>query len=97
MRKIMIACAAITICAGLPAAAAAEEVIVDGPSYDQGYRHHRHHHPYVALSDRGIAIGSVRERDRYHRYNDRGRCMTRTVTHTDENGDEVTRTMRRCD
>ena len=96
MRKIIIACAAaITIGAALPAAA--EEVIVDGPSYDQGYRHHRHHHPYVALSDRGIAVGSVRDRDRYDRYNDRGRCMTRSVTRTDENGDQVTKTMRRCD
>jgi hypothetical protein len=51
MRKIIIACAAaITFGATLPASA--EEVIVDGPSYDQGYRHHSHQHPYVALSDR---------------------------------------------
>lgn len=99
MRKIIVACAAIVIGAGLPAAAVAEEVIVDGPSYDQGYRHHRHHHPYVALTDRGIAIGSDRDRDRdrYDRYNDRGGCMTRTVTRTDENGDQITKTIRRCD
>jgi hypothetical protein len=97
MRKIIVACAAIVIGAGLPAAAVAEEVIVDGPSYDQGYRHHRHPHPYVALSDRGIAIGSVRDRDRYDRYSDRGGCMTRTVTRTDENGDQITKTIRRCD
>lgn len=96
MRKIIIACAAaITIGAVLPVSAG--EVIVDGPSYDQGYRHHRHHHPHVALSDRGIAVGSVRDRDRYDRQNDHGRCMTRSVTRTDENGDQVTKTMRRCE
>jgi len=94
MRKTIIALtAAFTIGAALPAFA--EEVIVDGPSYDQGYRHHRHHGPYVALDDRGIAVGSVR--DHYHRDSDRGRCMTRSVTRTDENGDQVTKTMRRCD
>ncbi len=94
MRTTIVALtAAITIGAALPALA--EEVIVDGPSYDQGYRHHRHHRPYVALDDRGIAIGSVP--DRHYRDSDRGRCMTRSVTRTDENGDQVTKTMRRCE
>jgi hypothetical protein len=99
MRKIIIAGAAALTMGAFALPAFADEVIVDGPSYDQGdqgYRHHRHH-PGVTISDQGISVGSVRDRDRYDRHDDRGRCMTKSVTRTDENGDRVTKTMRRCD
>lgn len=97
MRRTIIACAAALIVGGSALPALADEVIVDGPSYDQDYHSHRHHRPQVTLSDEGITVGSIRDRDRHDRRDDRGRCMTKSVTRTDENGDQVTKTMRRCD
>lgn len=100
MRKIIIACAAALTMGAVALPAFADEVIVDGPSYDQGYRHHRHHSG-VTISDQGISVGSIRDRDRdrdrYDRRSDRDRCMTRSVTRTNDNGDQITKTMRRCD
>lgn len=96
MRKIIVACAAALITGMTALPVFADEVIVDRPSDEQVYRHHRHH-PRVTIGDEGIRIGAVRDRDRYESYNDRGRCMTKSITRTDENGNRITKTMRRCD
>lgn len=96
MRKIIVACAAALTIGMTAVPVFADEVIIGRPSDESVYRHHRHH-PSVTIGDEGITVGSVRDRDRYERYNDRGRCMTKSVTRTDENGDRVTKTIRRCD
>lgn len=96
MRKIIIACATALTMGAFAVPAFADEVIIDGPSYDQNYHHHRHHSG-VTISDQGISVGAVRDRNRYDRHDDRGRCMTKSITRTNDNGDQVTKTMRRCE
>ncbi|MFS8114018.1 hypothetical protein QD460_20020 [Rhizobium jaguaris] len=96
MRNAIIGCALAVLAVGSVAVPAfAQDVIVGGPSYDDGYypRHHRDR-AGVIISDQGISIGRVRERDRYY---DRDRCYTKSITRINEDGDRVTRTIRRCD
>jgi len=96
MKTTTIICAVSLMAGAFALPALADEVIVDGPTYDHVHRHHRHH-PGVTISDEGISVGTVRDRDRHDRYNDQGRCMTRSVTRTNSDGDQITKTMRRCD
>ena len=108
MRNAIIACTMAVFAAGSVALPAfADDVYVTGQrSYDNGsdngydngndngYRHHRHHRPGVVISDRGVTIGSVEQRDHYR---NRDRCYTRTMTRQTNDGDQVTKTIRRCD
>ncbi|MDL2410696.1 hypothetical protein PY650_35110 [Rhizobium calliandrae] len=95
MRNTIIGCAMAALAMGIAAPAFADDVIFGGPSYDDGY-YQRHHHDRagVIISDHGVSIGRVRDRDHYYN-NDR--CYTKTITRMNEYGDEVTRTIRRCD
>jgi hypothetical protein len=105
MRNALIACTMAVFAAGSVALPAfADDVYVTGQrSYDggsdngygndNGYRHH-HHRPGIVISDRGVTFGSVEQRDHYR---NRDRCYTRTMTRQTEDGDQVTKTIRRCD
>ena len=48
--------------------------------------------PGIIINDRGVSFGAVRDRDRYS-----DRCVTKTITRTNDDGDRVTKTVRRCD
>jgi hypothetical protein len=73
----------------------ADDVIIGGPSYDEGYHQERHRdRPGIIINDQGISVGRVRDRDRYY---NRDRCYTKSITRTNEDGDQVTKTIRRCD
>ncbi|MBB3457167.1 hypothetical protein FHT86_005485 [Rhizobium sp. BK313] len=96
MRYTIIGCAvaALAVCS-MAAPALADDVIIGGPSYDEGY-HQEHHRDRagIIISDQGISVGKVRDRDRYH---NRDRCVTKSITRTNEDGGQITKTMRRCD
>ncbi|AYG62704.1 hypothetical protein [Rhizobium jaguaris] len=96
MRNAIIGCALAVLAVGSVAVPAfAQDVIVGGPSYDDGYYYpHHRDRAGVIISDQGISIGRLRERDRYY---DRDRCYTKSITRINEDGDRVTRTIRRCD
>ncbi|MBB4568734.1 hypothetical protein [Rhizobium leucaenae] len=95
MRNTIIGCAVAALVMGSAAVPAfADDLVIGGPSYDDGYYqgHHRDR-AGVIISDRGISVGRV-HRDRYY---DRDRCYTKTITRMNEDGDRITRTIRRCD
>ena len=48
--------------------------------------------PAITINDHGIRVGAVRERDRHYR----DRCYTKTVRTMTDDGDEITKTVRRC-
>ncbi|EJJ25412.1 hypothetical protein [Rhizobium sp. CF142] len=92
MQKIIINCAIAALALGSAAAPAmADSVTVTRERAYDGYdRYDRDRvRPGVTISDRGIAFGAVRERDR-------DRCVTRSVTRQTDEG-TVTKTVRRCD
>ncbi|MBB5576115.1 MULTISPECIES: hypothetical protein [Rhizobium] len=95
MRNAIIGCAMAVLAMGsVTVPAFAEDIVIGGPSYDDGYYHHRNR-AGVIISDHGIAVGRV-HRERYYDY-DRNRCYTRTITRMNEDGDRITKTIRRCD
>jgi len=48
--------------------------------------------PGITINEHGIRVGAVRDRGRYYRDG----CYTKTVRTMTDDGDEVTKTVRRC-
>lgn len=89
MRNSIMSCAAVMLSVCSFAPAMADSIYVDR---DRNYERVR---PGITINERGVQFGVVEERPRY-RYRDRDRCVTRTITRTDEYGDRYTETERRC-
>ncbi|CDM56255.1 MULTISPECIES: hypothetical protein [Rhizobium] len=90
MRKTLMNCtvAAMALCS-VVAPAMADSVTVTREHSDDDYDRVR---PGITINEHGIRVGALRDRDRYYR----DRCYTKTVTTMTDDGDEVTKTVRRC-
>ncbi len=90
MRKTLVNCtvAAMALCSFV-APAMAESVIV---TRERNYDDYDRARPAITINEHGIRLGAVRDRDRY----DRDRCYTKTVRTITDDGDEITKTVRRC-
>ena len=91
MRRTLMNCtaAAMALCSFVAPAMADSVSIMRERSYDDEYDRVR---PGITINERGIRVGAVRDRDRYYRDG----CYTKTIRTMTDDGDEVTKTVRRC-
>lgn len=91
MRKTLMNCtvATMALCSFVAPAMADSVTVTRERSYDDDYDRVR---PGITISEHGIRVGAVRDRDRYYRDG----CYTKTVRTMTDDGDEVTKTIRRC-
>ncbi len=85
MRKMICATMAAVAAFSFSLPAMADTVVVQKRVYTEDRGEVR---PGIRISDRGVAIGTYRDRDR-------DRCVTKTITH-DDGERTVTKTVKRC-
>lgn len=92
MRKTLVNCtvAAMALCTFV-APAMAESVFV---TRERSYDDYDRARPAITINEHGIRLGAVRDRDRDRYYRDD--CYTKTIRTVTDDGDEVTKTVRRC-
>ncbi|MBB3315184.1 lysyl-tRNA synthetase class I [Rhizobium sp. BK181] len=90
MRKTLMNCtvAAMAFCSFVAPAMADGVIVTRERSYDD-YDQAR---PAITINEHGIRVGAVRDRDRYYRDG----CYTKTIRTMTDDGDEITKTVRRC-